>query len=303
MAKARGHRANKANDSFGTVNNDSLYRGKYRDEVYKDEEDEADVEAQDDADPVEKEAATQQDGAGNSFVEQKKEASEDHDYKKRYDDLKRHYDEKVNEFKSEIESLRQTMTNHAAEMPRGVTPPRTMEELEEFKERYPDVFEVVQTVSSMQTETQVAKLREELGSIKEREQALEKKNAYEQLLRLHPDFNEIKTDQQFLSWLEEQPASIAEGIYKNSTDVKWAARVIDLYKADTGLTTTKKKTKSASAAEAVTKTPAREIKAETTDGKKIWKASQIARMKPHEFEKLESELDAARSEGRIDFNS
>jgi glutamine synthetase adenylyltransferase len=58
----------------------------------------------------------------------------------------------------------------------------------------------------MQTETQVAKLREELGSIKEREQALEKKNAYEQLLRLHPDFNEIKTDQQFLSWLEEQPA-------------------------------------------------------------------------------------------------
>jgi hypothetical protein len=239
----------------------------------------------------------------DSLWNKKKEASDDHDYKKRYDDLKRHYDDKVNEFKSEIESLRQTMTNHAAEMPRGVTPPRTMEELEEFKERYPDVFEVVQTVSSMQTETQVAKLREELGSIKEREQALEKKNAYEQLLRLHPDFNEIKTDQQFLSWLEEQPSSIAEGIYKNSTDVKWAARVIDLYKADTGLTTTKKKTKSASAAEAVTKTPAREIKAETTDGKRIWKASQIAKMKAHEFEKLESELDAARSEGRIDFNS
>jgi len=303
MAKARGHRANKANDSFGTVNNDSLYRGKYRDEVYKDEEDEADVEAQNDADPVENEAATQQNEAGDSFVEQKKEASEDHDYKKRYDDLKRHYDEKVNEFKNEIESLRKTMTERAAEMPRGVNPPRTMEELEEFKERYPDVFEVVQTVSSMQTESQVAKLREELGSIKEREQALEKKNAYEQLLRLHPDFNEIKTDQQFLSWLEEQPASIAEGIYKNSTDVKWAARVIDLYKADTGLTTTKKKTKSASAAEAVTKTPAREIKAETTDGKKIWKASQIAKMKPYEFEKLENELDAARSEGRIDFNS
>ena len=145
------------------------------------------AEAQEEADPVEKEAATQQNEAGDSFVEQKKEASDDHDYKKRYDDLKRHYDDKVNEFKGEIESLRKTMTDRAAEMPRGVTPPRTQEELEEFKERYPDVFEVVQTVSSMQTETQVAKLREELGSIKEREQALEKKNAYEQLLRLHPD--------------------------------------------------------------------------------------------------------------------
>jgi hypothetical protein len=74
MAKARGHRANKANDSFGTVNNESLYRGKYRDEVYKDEEDEAVAEAQEEADPVEKEAATQQNEAGDSFVEQKKEA-------------------------------------------------------------------------------------------------------------------------------------------------------------------------------------------------------------------------------------
>ena len=302
MAKARGHRANKANDSFGTVNNDSLYRGKYRDEVYQDEEDEAGAEAQQDADPAEGQAATQD--KGSSFVESKKETSEDHDYKKRYDDLKRHYDSKVDEFKGEIETLRKTMTDRAAEMPRGVTPPRTQEELDEFKERYPDVFEVVQTVSSMQTETQVAKLREELGTIKEREKELEKQKAYEQLLNAHPDFNDIKADQQFLTWLEEQPSSIADGIYKNSTDAKWAARVIDLYKADTGLTTTKKKSKAAaSAAEAVTRTPAREIKAETADGKRVWKASQIAKMKAHEFEKLESELDAARSEGRIDFNS
>ncbi len=65
-------------------------------------------------------------------------------------------------------------------------------------------------------------------------------------------------DEKFLSWLEEQPKSIADGIYKNNTDAKWAARVIDLYKADTGLT--KKKTKaSPSAADAVTKTPARTV--------------------------------------------
>ena len=103
MAKARGHRANKVNDSFGTINNDSLYKGKYRDEVYKEDEEETNVEAQD-ADPVEQ-AATQQE-QGSSFVEAKKEPSEDHDYKKRYDDLKRHYDSKVLEFKGEIEELK-----------------------------------------------------------------------------------------------------------------------------------------------------------------------------------------------------
>ena len=41
MAKrVKGHRANKPNDSFGTVNSDTLYRGKYREEVYKEEDDE-----------------------------------------------------------------------------------------------------------------------------------------------------------------------------------------------------------------------------------------------------------------------
>lgn len=41
MAKARGHRANKVNDSFGTINNDALYKGKYREEVYKDDDEES----------------------------------------------------------------------------------------------------------------------------------------------------------------------------------------------------------------------------------------------------------------------
>ena len=42
MAKqpVRGVRANKPNDSDGVVNNPNLYRGKYRDDVYKDDEEE-----------------------------------------------------------------------------------------------------------------------------------------------------------------------------------------------------------------------------------------------------------------------
>ena len=301
MAKAKGHRANKANDSFGVTNNKELYRGKYREEVYKDEEDQEQVEASEETtDPVPQEAATQE---SDSFVPQKETKEADHDYKKRYDDLKKHYDSKVTEFKEEIASLRDTMNSRAVEMPRGVTPPRTQEELDEFKERYPDVFEVVQTVASMQTESQVSKLRDEIGTIKEREKNLEKEKAYEELLRLHPDFDELKTTDQFLGWLEEQPQTLSDGIYKNNTDARWAARVVDLYKADAGLTKTKKSKRQESAADAVTKTAAREVATDPNAGKKVFKASQIAKMKPWEFEKLESEIDSARAEGRIDYNS
>jgi len=301
MAKARGHRANKVNDSFGTLNNDALYKGKYRDEVYKEDEEETNVEAQD-ADPVEQ-AATQQE-QGSSFVEAKKEPSEDHDYKKRYDDLKRHYDSKVLEFKGEIEELKASVNQRNVELPQGVPMPKTMEELAQFKDQYPEVFEVVQTVSTMQTESQLSQLREELGTIKEREKELEKQTAYEQLLNAHPDFDDLKADEKFLSWLEEQPSSIADGIYKNNTDSKWAARVVDLYKADNNIGT-KKQTrpkKNEDAAAAVTRQNAKEVSTKDNNGK-IWKASQIAKMKPWEFEKMEAELDLARQEGRIELNS
>ena len=302
MAKPRGHRANKANDSFGTTNNDQLYRGKYRDDVYKDDDEENQesetVETQ--ADP--EQTATQQ--SEDSFAA--KPVQEEHDYKKRYDDLKRHYDEKLSEFKNEREELVSQLKGLKEKeyaMPRGVAAPKTVEELEDFKQRYPDVFEVVETVSGIQAETSLAQMRQELDTIKKREKSLEKEKAYEELLRLHPDFDTLKDDKSFLEWLEEQPESLSNGIYKNNTNAKLAARVIDLYKADKGIGKSQKKTKPTNdAAASVSRQQAREVAVQKIDGK-VWNASEIAKLKPWEFEKLEAEIDAARSEGRINFKS
>ena len=302
MAKqVRGARANKPNDSDGVINNPNLYRNKYREDVYKDDGEQTE-ETQVDPTP---EVATQQESrsSDNSFVEAKQE---EHDYKKRYDDLKKHYDAKLNEFKSEREQLAgelETVKKRVYEMPRGAKAPKTMEELEEFKERYPDVFEVVETVSGIQTESQVAKLREEIASVKEREKNLEKEKAFEELLRLHPDFDDLKTDENFLGWLDEQPKQISDGIYKNNTDAKWAGRIISLYKSETGVST-KKPTRSRESDAAATVTRQQPKEVATKDStKKVWKGSDIAKMKPWEFEKFEKEIDLARQEGRINMNS
>jgi len=288
--KVRGHRANKPNDSFGTVNDEGLYRGKYRDEVYEDDDDNVEVEAQQE-EPEEKEAT--------SFVQGSEER--DHDYKKRYDDLKRHYDEKVQAFKQREIEMEQAMQSAAASQ--NITLPKSPEELERFKQEYPDVFDVVETIATLKAQERASGLEQEIEVIREREKELKVQSAYRELMNNHPDFNEIKADEAFLAWLDEQPESISDGIYKNNTDARWASRVLDLYKADQGIST-KKRTKSNEAAAAVIRSPkAKDISSEATGDKKIWKVSQIARMKPHEFEKLESELDAARSEGRIDYNA
>ena len=288
MAKqVRGARANKPNDSFGTINSDTLYKGNYREDVYKDDEDDTpEVEASEDTEQPE----------SNSFVETKEEKP-DHDYKKRYDDLKRHYDKKLTEFEEEKRQLA-TATQQA-----NVPMPKTVEELEEFKTQYPDVYGVVETVAAMQASERTSELQKELEVIKEREKETVVQAAYRELTNNHPDFDDIKTDEKFLEWLQEQPESISDGIYNNNTDARWASRVLDLYKADAGISKRKTSKAKADAATSVRAPRAREITSEQGGDKRIWKASEIRSLKPWEFEKLESELDSARQEGRIDPNN
>jgi hypothetical protein len=288
--KVRGHRANKPNDSFGTVNDEGLYRGKYRDEVYEDDDDNVEVETQQE-EPEEKEAT--------SFVQGSEER--DHDYKKRYDDLKRHYDEKVQAFKQREKEMEQAMQSAAASQ--NITLPKSPEELERFKQEYPDVFDVVETIATLKAQERASGLEQEIEVIREREKELKVQSAYRELMSNHPDFNEIKADEKFLAWLDDQPETISDGIYKNNTDARWASRVLDLYKADMGISKKKQSKSNESAAAAIRSPKAKDIVSEAQGDTKIWKVSQIARMKPHEFEKLESELDAARSEGRIDYNA
>ena len=297
MAKqpVRGVRANKPNDSDGVVNNPSLYRGKYRDDVYKDDEEE---QVQD---PTEEVATQEQEQQEETFVSAKKEeTAPEHDYKKRYDDLKRHYDQKIQEFKTEKQQLEDAMQQSNVNVPL----PKTPEELEKFRQEYPDVYDVMETIASEKANQQAQGLQEELKTLRDREKENLVKVAYRELKTLHPDFEEIKTDEKFLQWLEEQPNTISDGVLKNNTNARLAARVIDLYKADMGITTKKQSKKpDVSAAMSVTPPRAKEIKTDTNANKKVWKGSDIAKMKPWEFEKLEADIDLARQEGRIDMNS
>lgn len=295
MAKARGHRANKANDSFGTINNDQLYKGKYREEVYVDDDDEV-VEAQD---PSQEEATPEQEA---TFAEPRE--GSDTDYKKRYDDLKRHYDTKLEEWKQERQELAEARQAGRDSGLKASELPKTPEELAAFREKYPDVYAIVETVSSLQAESRLQELKEEVQELKGKEKNLKVQSAYKDLLNRHPDFNDLKTDEKFLNWLDEQPASISDGIYKNNTDAVWASRVVDLYKADMGVTTKKRKsTKDADPAASISAPKAKDVVGESSGEAKVWKASEIGKMKPWQFEKLEAELDAARAEGRIDYSS
>ena len=215
------------------------------------------------------------------------------DYKKRYDDLKRHYDSKLNEFKTREEELLSQVKQPEYKAP------KTEEELEKFKNDYPDVYEVVETVAHLQSESKAKVLEERLSKLQERENQLIRQDAEKRLMDRHPDFEDIRNSDDFHGWAKEQPKSIQDWIYKNADDADLASRALDLFKRDIGIDSAPKKSDSKkskkSAADMVsTKTTAVEPKSE-----KVWTEREIANMSMDEFDKYEKEISQAMSEGRI----
>ena len=217
------------------------------------------------------------------------------DYKKRYDDLKKHYDSKLNEFKSREQELLEEAANSRP----SYVAPKSPEELEKFREEYPDVYEVVETVSHLQSEEKSKDLREKLEKLQTREQELVRKDAEKRLMDKHPDFEDIRNSDDFHGWAKEQPKSIQDWVYNNADDADLASRALDLFKKDIGMDVAPKKSNSKqskkSAADMVsTKTTSVEPKQE-----KIWTEREIAKMSMAQFDKHEAEISQAMQEGRI----
>lgn len=218
------------------------------------------------------------------------------DYKKRYDDLKRHYDSKLNEFKQREQEL----LDQAREGQPKYTPPKSEEELAEFKQKYPDVYDVVETVASMQSESRAKTLEEKVKLLQEREQELVRLDAEKELKSRHPDFDDIRNSDDFHDWAKSQPESIQSWIYSNANDPEAASRALDLFKSDMGINSPKKKSSAGSKSKA---SAADMVSAKTTNVEpkqaKIWTEKEILALSPAEFDRLEKEIDKAWEEGRI----
>ena len=243
--------------------------------------------------PTDTEASATPDGKAKVS----KTDNDNHNFKKRYDDLKKHYDQKLSDWRQEKENL---LVSSKQTKKENIKLPKSQEDLAKFKEEYPDIFGIVETVAHMQADSRVSDIEEHLELLRDRERDLERGNAQKELLSIHPDFVELKENQDFIDWLDEQPESISNGVTQNATDVKWAARTLDLYKADKGISKTKsKRSNNNSAAKQVrTSNTTREI-ADPQGDKKIWTSDEISRLRPDQFNKLEKELEQANREGRI----
>ena len=215
-------------------------------------------------------------------------------YKKRYDDLKKHYDDKLSEFKQKEQEL---IAMAQAAQP-AYAPPKSEEELESFKQEYPDLYNTVESVAHMQSQRQVADLEAQLQSMRQRESEVLRREAESTLKQRHPDFEDLRGDEQFHEWAKEQPEQIQDWIYNNPDNVTLASKAIDLYKLETGMSQKqqpKQVRQRGTAADMVS------TKTTSVDAKqpKVWTEREIAAMSLDQFDRYEDEIKQAMIEGRV----
>ena len=221
-------------------------------------------------------------------------------YKKRYDDLKKHYDDRVSQFKQREQEL---LAETRASQPQYEAP-KSIEDLERFREEYPDLYETVETVAHLQSERQVEQLQGQLSVIQQREADIMRREAETSLRTRHPDFEDIRGDEGFQDWAKGHPDEIQDWVFRNPYNVELASKAIDLYKLETGSQTSRPRRQSRQSQQSREGSAADMVSTKTTtvdaaQGPKIWTEREITAMSLDEFDAREDEINQAVAEGRV----
>ena len=223
--------------------------------------------------------------------EEEPKNAEEKSFKKRYGDLRRHSQKQAEDYKKEIDSLKKQLDSATKQ---EIKLPKTEEEIEEWAKKYPDVAGIIETIAIKKATEQSKELEERVKAIDEMQSNVTKEKAEAELLRLHPDFAEIRDTDEFHEWAEEQPKWVQDALYENDNDARSAARAIDLYKIDKNITSKKTSTN---------KEAAKSVNAKSSKSKPVenesssyLKESDVQKMSAQEYEKnSETIMESIRS--------
>ena len=166
--------------------------------------------------------------------EEEPKNAEEKTFKKRYGDLRRHSQEKEKQFQKQLDDLKSQLEKATKQ---EIKLPKSEEELETWAKDYPDVAQIIETIAIKKAKEQSSALEERIKKIDEMSAEAQKDKAEAELMKLHPDFAEIRNSDDFHEWADEQPKWVQDALYENQDDPQSVVRVIDLFKIDKGMDT------------------------------------------------------------------
>jgi len=220
--------------------------------------------------------------------------AEEKSFKKRYGDLRRHMQDKEKEWTEKFDKLQSQLSDATK---KEIKLPKSDEDIEAWTQKYPDVAAIVETIAIKKAKEQAAELEDRVKLVDEMRINASREKAEAELMRIHPDFDEIRDSDEFHEWAEDQPKWVQDALYDNDNDARSAARAIDLYKADMGITAKKPKSDKDAAKSVSTKNS--RSKPQENEASTYLRESQVQKMSPQEYEKRSDEIMEAIRSGKF----
>ena len=250
------------------------------------------------AEPVQAEGDTKQEEKPKAEAQEADEdddlSAEEKTFKQRYGDIRRHMKDKEQEWKLKFEKLEAQLQSAAKN---ELVLPKSEKEIEAWTKKYPDVAGIVEAIADKKAQERSSDIDKRLKEVEELRITAKREKAEAELAVMHPDFNTIREDDTFHEWAKEQPRWVQDALYENVDDAKSVSRVIDLYKADKGITTKKKTTEDKGAASSVT--TKRTTTPSDSEESTYIRESQVAKMSMKEYEQRAEEIMEAQRSGKF----
>jgi hypothetical protein len=221
--------------------------------------------------------------------------AEEKTFKKRYGDLRKHSAEKEKDLQSRLEKLESQLQLASK---KELVLPKSTEEVEAWSRQHPDVAAIVESIADKKATERSSNLEKRMKEFEQLRSDAVREKAEAELVNLHPDFEQIRSGDDFHNWAEEQPKWVKDALYENMDDAKSVARVIDLYKQDKGMN---KSTASDKAAASSVKARTRSTP-EADQSKKFLSESVVNRMSAKEYARRSDEIMTAIREGKFTYD-
>ena len=101
------------------------------------------------------------------------ENAEERVFKKRYGDLKRHYDSTLGKHKDEVRTLRTQLEQSSKEF----VPPKSKDEVESWRKEYPDVYEMVETIAMNKADTRAKEMETKYQNLQVQQEQINREKA------------------------------------------------------------------------------------------------------------------------------
>ena len=243
------------------------------------ETDEAEPEVEQDAEPE---------------VEAKPLDREEETFKKRYGDIRKHLADKEREWETKLEQMKSQLDLASRN---ELVLPKSDSDIEAWAKKYPDVAGIVEAIADRKAAERSGDLDNRLKEIEKLRTQATKEKAEVELMKLHPDFSDIREDNAFHDWAEEQPKWVQDALYENTDDARSVARVIDLYKQDKGIAKLKVKNDDKAAASSIS--TRRSATPEPDQSSNYLTESAVNKMSSKEYDKRQEEILEAMRTGKF----